>query len=84
MRKNWPIVVPILVALSASNAFSEDLVKRIGKSAEMSTLDQLGITPFHLKATFAPSYERDNQSGRSGEIEIWWATEEPPIRVVLP
>lgn len=40
----------------------------------MSTLDQVGTAPFHLKATLAPSYERDKQSGRTGEIEIWWAS----------
>jgi len=74
MQKKWLSVVLVSVALCASSAFSEDWAKRIKKSAEMSTLDQPGTTPFHLKAVFAPSYERDKQSGRSGEIEMWWAS----------
>lgn len=53
---------------------SEDLVKRVKKAVELSTLDQPGTHPFHLKANFAPSYERDKNSGRTGEVEIWWAS----------
>ena len=40
----------------------------------MSTLDQAGTPPFHLKARLAPSFDRDKQSRRSGEVEIWWAS----------
>ena len=50
----------------------EDLSGRIRKAVQRSTLNQPGTKPFHLKATLAPSYERDNSSGRTGEIEIWW------------
>lgn len=41
---------------------------------ERSTLDQSGTKPFHLRATLAPSFERDKESGRTGEVEIWWAS----------
>ncbi|HUO60061.1 MAG TPA: hypothetical protein VMU24_05285 [Candidatus Acidoferrales bacterium] len=44
----------------------------VEKAARRSTLDQQGTHPFHLKAAFAPSQERDKDSGRTGEIEIWW------------
>ncbi len=42
------------------------------KAVERSTLDQQGTPPFYLKATFAPTNARDNDSHRTGEIEIWW------------
>jgi hypothetical protein len=74
MRKTWLVMLPILLFLCASNARAEDWVKRIRKSAELSTLDQSGTPPFHLKALLSPSYQRDAQSGRSGEIELWWAS----------
>ncbi|WP_263369119.1 energy transducer TonB [Edaphobacter dinghuensis] len=41
-------------------------------AVKQSTLDQSGTKPFHLKAILAPSFERDKESGRTGEIEIWW------------
>ena len=41
---------------------------------QRSTLDQSGTKPFHLKATLAPSFERDKDSGRTGVVEIWWAS----------
>ena len=43
------------------------------KAVEQSTLDQPGTKPFHLKAELAPSFTRDQGSGRTGEVEIWWA-----------
>jgi hypothetical protein len=45
---------------------------QVKKAVEKSTLDQPGTKPFHLKATFAPSQERDKNTNRVGEIEIWW------------
>jgi hypothetical protein len=77
MRKIWPAVLLFSTFVWNSTAFSEDWVKRVKKSAEMSTLDQASTVPFHLKATLAPSYEQNKQSGRTGEIEIWWVS---PIR----
>ena len=53
---------------------AENLVKEVKKAIERSTLDQAGTKPFHLRATLAPSFERDKDSGRSGEVEIWWAS----------
>lgn len=62
----WPVV-----------GRSEDMVGRVRKAVERSTLDQPGTKPFHLKAVLAPSFERDKASGRTGEVEIWW---ESPTR----
>ncbi len=53
---------------------AEDLAKEFRKAVERSTLDQQGTKPFHLKAVLAPSFERDKESGRTGEVEIWWAS----------
>lgn len=39
-----------------------------------SRLDQPGAKPFHLKADIAPTRERDRDSGRTGTVEIWWAS----------
>jgi hypothetical protein len=58
--------------LSAANA--EDLSRQVRKAVERSTLNQPGTKPFHLKAVLAPSFERDKESGRSGEVEIWWTS----------
>jgi len=55
----------------------EDAVARVREAVKRSTLDQPGTQPFHLKAVIAPSRERDRDSGRTGEIEIWWQS---PIR----
>jgi hypothetical protein len=49
----------------------------VKKAVEKSTLDQPGTKPFHLKASYAPSRERDADSHRTGEVEIWW---ESPTR----
>lgn len=54
-------------------ARSKDLTEQVRKAIQLSTLDQPG-TMFHLKATIVPTDERDKYSGRSGEIEIWWAS----------
>ncbi len=53
-------------------AHAENLAKQVKKAVELCTLDQAGTKPFHLKATLAPSFERDKESGRTGEVEIWW------------
>jgi hypothetical protein len=51
---------------------ADDTIKRVQKAVEQCTLDQHGTPPFHLKATLAPSFDRDKDSGRTGEVEIWW------------
>jgi hypothetical protein len=51
---------------------AEDLAGVVKKAVEKSTLDQPGTKPFHLKATYAPSFERDAESHRNGDVEIWW------------
>jgi hypothetical protein len=69
----WRIAV-VIFAFWPRTASSENLAKDVKKAVERSTLDQLGTKPFHLKATLAPSFERDKDSGRTGEVEIWWAS----------
>jgi hypothetical protein len=72
MRTTWAWV-PLLCTLTFVPAcHADDPIKRIQKALEQCTLDQSGTPPFHLKATLAPSHERDNDSGRTGEVEIWW------------
>ena len=56
---------------------AEDLAGKVKKAIDKSTLDQPGTRPFHLKAVYAPSFERDKESHREGEVEIWW---ESPTR----
>jgi hypothetical protein len=66
-----------LTYICTLTASAEDLSMLVKKAVEKSTLDQPGTKPFHLKATYAPSRERDKDSNRNGEIEIWW---ESPTR----
>src|SRR4051794_33917782 len=66
-----------ITALAATMIWStvghaENLAREIKKAVERSTLDQPGTKAFHLKASLTPSFERDKESGRTGEIEIWW------------
>ncbi len=60
------------LVLCATQGNAEDLKGRVKKAVAKSTLDQPGTKPFHLKAVLAPSRERDNGSGRTGTVEIWW------------
>jgi hypothetical protein len=53
---------------------AENLAKEVKKAVERSTLDRPGTRPFHLRAALAPSFERDKESGRTGEVEIWWTS----------
>jgi len=50
-----------------------DQASQVKKAIERSTLNQPSTRPFHLKATIAPSFERDKDAGRTGEVEIWWS-----------
>jgi hypothetical protein len=72
-RQSWIAAIAFL-AVCASVSLAEDSAGRIRKAVEHSTLDQPGTQPFHLKAVLAPSRERDKDSGRTGEVEIWWAS----------
>lgn len=51
---------------------AENTVGEVKKAIEHITLDQPGTKPFHLKASVAPSFARDKDSGRTGNVEIWW------------
>lgn len=69
----WPLWIAVsILLLFPICCHSENVVARVKKAVERSTLDQAGTRPFHLKAVVAPSFERDKDSGRTGEVEIWW------------
>lgn len=74
MRRQCWIALFVAMLLGPTLVQAEDLAKEVKKAVERSTLDQAGTKPFHLKATLAPSFERDKDSGRTGEVEIWWAS----------
>ena len=72
---NWKWLLFLLgTAVVLPTSSRADLAKDLRKQIERSTLDQPGTRPFHLKAVVAPSFERDKDSGRNGEVEIWWAS----------
>jgi len=74
MRALRSVAVSIALLVSSLTASAEDLSSKIKKAVGHVTLDQSGTKPFHLKAEVAPSFERDKDSGRNGEIEIWWSS----------
>ncbi len=73
MRIRLAAAVVAVIMVWPMGMRAEDLTTRVKKAVERSTLDQPGTKPFHLKAMLAPSLERDKGSGRTGEVEIWWA-----------
>lgn len=62
----------ILLIVPSIPGHAENPTNDIKKAVERSTLDQPGTKPFHLKALITPSFERDKDSERTGEVEIWW------------
>jgi hypothetical protein len=74
MRRTSCLVLLTFLVFWQTSARAEDWTGRVKKAVERSTLDQPGTKPFHLKATIAPSYERDKDSGRTGDVEVWWAS----------
>jgi hypothetical protein len=74
MRVRDLVVTVAFIFAGLVPAHSENIQNRIKDAVKRSTLNQSGTKPFHLKATLAPSFERDKDSGRTGEIEIWWAS----------
>jgi hypothetical protein len=67
------ILLAVFMGLSAA-ARADNPVSTVKKAVERSTLNQPGTKPFHLKAVLAPSFDRDRESNRTGEVEIWWAS----------
>src|SRR5579863_4280561 len=61
-----------LLALSAATVSAQNVADAARKAVEKSTLNQPGTKPFHLKAGFAPTSERDKDSNRAGQVEFWW------------
>lgn len=74
MRLGYVVMTFALATTSMQPAGAEDVAAKVKKAVERITLDQSGTPPFHLKAILAPSFERDKESGRNGEVEIWWAS----------
>jgi hypothetical protein len=74
MHRQWWITVFAAMAIWPMPGHADNLAKEVKKAVERSTLDQSGTKPFHLRAVLAPSFERDKESGRTGEVEIWWAS----------
>lgn len=74
MHKQSFVVVLAAIAMWSTLGLAENVSKDLKKAVERSTLDQSGTAPFHLKAALAPAPDRDTGSGRTGEIEIWWAS----------
>jgi len=69
--QRW-IRIFLALALPPLALHADDMTGRVKKAVERCTLDQPGTKPFHLKAMLAPSFDRDKDSGRTGEVEIWW------------
>lgn len=78
MRAYRPVAVLVAVLVIAVGMFASDDAEKdakiVKKAVERSTLDQPGTKPFHLKALLTPSFERDKDSGRTGEVEMWWTS----------
>lgn len=72
MRNVWAPTLLLCLFACTAPLRADDTIKRIEKAVEQGTLDQSGTHPFHLKAALAPSSESDKDSGRTGEVEIWW------------
>jgi hypothetical protein len=74
MQRRWWIGTLAAMTVWPTVGHAENLAKEVKKAVERSTLDQSGTTAFHLRASLAPSFERDKESGRTGEVEMWWAS----------
>jgi hypothetical protein len=74
MSSKWSAAIFATILVWPTLGHAENLVKEVKKAVENSTLDQAGTKPFHLKATLAPSFDRDKAAGLAGEVEIWWAS----------
>jgi hypothetical protein len=74
MRRQACVLLMVTMAFWSTLCHSDNLAKDIKKAVERGTLDQAGTKPFHLLATIAPTFERDKGSGRTGGVEIWWAS----------
>lgn len=72
MDKRCCVVSVAIFALLSISCHAENPDHAIKKAVEHSTLDQPGTKPFHLRATVAPSFDRDKDSGRIGSVEVWW------------
>jgi hypothetical protein len=74
MCTGWWIKAFAVLMVWPTLGYAENLTKEVKKAVERGTLDQSGTKPFHLKALLAPSFERDQHSGRTGDVEIWWSS----------
>jgi len=74
MFRQSPFLLVVVVVLSPRLTHAEGVAGQVKKAVERCTLDQPGTAPFHLKATVMPTFDRDTGSGRTGQVEIWWAS----------
>ena len=70
MRK--VLLVILIISTFSLHVVADNLVGKVRKAVERSTLNQPGSKPFHLKAAISPSFERDKDIGRDAEAEMWW------------
>ncbi len=71
MAFSWPVAIVIVTCLSPC-LHAEDLASTVRRAIDLSTLDQAGTKPFHLKAHFALSRDPEKDPSHSGQIEVWW------------
>ena len=71
-QPSWIAISALLLFPVCGHAenVSSQVKKAVANIAPSTRLT--GTKPFHLKAVLAPSFERDKDSGRTGEVEIWW------------
>ena len=76
MQTYWNRGIRLIAAILwlSAVAHAGNPVNTVRKAVQRSTLNQPGTKPFHLKAVLSPSLERDRESNRTGEVEIWWAS----------
>jgi hypothetical protein len=74
MRMTFWAAILAMAVVACTVAHADDLGGKVKKAVEHATLDQPGTNPFHLKAVLTPSFERDKDFGRTGAVEIWWAS----------
>src|ERR1700761_655140 len=69
----YKLALTLLMVLGVPSMLAgSDMDTMVREAVKKSTLSQAGTHPFHLRAVIAPSRDRDRESNRTGEVEIWW------------
>ncbi|MBB5056652.1 hypothetical protein HDF16_001337 [Granulicella aggregans] len=74
LLKHFPLVAILGASCTASAADPAELAKRLHHAAEMSSLDDPALKPWHLKVTFQ-LLEKKGPTTEEGTIEEWWSGE---------